>query len=141
MIRLVQQRATYDCYVACMAMISGESYDAIMANLPTWVVDEMPTGGIEAIQAMKLMHRLRYEWDYQLIEPGTKWKPSPNHCILSVPSLNFEGKFHVIVWDGEKVFDPSMLKTYTTEMALPVIDYVIDFWMPTEGDKRERISG
>ena len=35
-------------------------------------------------------------------------------ALLSVPSLNYEGGFHMIYWHYDKVYDPSTKKVYTS---------------------------
>lgn len=35
-------------------------------------------------------------------------------ALIQVPSINFEGKSHMIAWDGHELWDPSPLRTYKT---------------------------
>lgn len=41
-------------------------------------------------------------------------------AILAVPSLNNEGGFHSVYWNGSQVFDPSRYRTYASwEQLMP----------------------
>lgn len=116
MLREVKQRENYDCGIACLSMISGESYEAVKNNLPEHVVTAMPEGGMEVIHVLKFLWKLKFEAKYHIYENGGVWVPNNNWWILSVPSLNYKDKYHFIVWDGEKVLDPSTKLTYTKQL-------------------------
>lgn len=46
-------------------------------------------------------------------------------ALVSVPSLNNEGGYHMIFWDGSNVLDPSLKKTYRTIEELNPTEIVL----------------
>lgn len=100
-IKLVRQREPWDCSIACLAMFAGEEYDTILHShneisklylrtpkLVYW--DE----SISLLKSLRFHPREIFGW-------------MPNvPAILTVPSLNFKGRWHCIVYDGEAIFDP-----------------------------------
>jgi hypothetical protein len=100
MSKLIKQKYDWDCYIACMAMYLGVSYSDIL-NAYIEFVDNKFYQGITDNQAMKLLKiaGVRPAIRTRLVK-GVK-------SIVTVPSLNDDGGFHVLYFDGKKFFDPN----------------------------------
>ncbi len=124
MTHLVKQRTPHDCAVACMAMLTGRTYDSVMAAIGDAFDPEKGMAREET--ALK---RLGFDNSYASGEPAGNfvclrrdWCISTKffrrlawarRALMSVPSLNFEGGWHMVYFDGREVYDPSNMKTYS----------------------------
>jgi len=99
--RLVTQRKFGGCGLACVAMVTGASLDAVeQAALDLGIV--YAQCGIADHELINLLEIFRKRGVTKLLY-RTTWEP----CILMVPSLNIPGLLHYIVWDGKQYLDPS----------------------------------
>lgn len=96
MSKLVQQRDRGDCGVAALAMMTGESYEVI---LKSFFNSEIPYG-VDLNKMLEVLHILGFKPAFVL--SYNKGIPG----ILSVPSLNTQGVYHWVYYDGEKILDP-----------------------------------
>jgi hypothetical protein len=121
---LIKQRTPTDCGVCSLAMATGRTYEDVLGAVGDCY---------DAARGMRYMgsalERLGFSYAFQNGEPvgdivvmQREWSLSPKlyrrmiwgrRALVSVPSLNNEGGWHLIYFDGEAVFDPSPLKTYT----------------------------
>jgi hypothetical protein len=123
---LVKQRTSHDCALACMAMLTGKSWaetNAIIGHLV--VYDGNRPGMRDDQQALKLLG-----FDYSFENGASVGDISCTHrgfyispefyrsmawgrrALLTVPSLNIPGGWHMVYYDGHNLFDPSLGKTY-----------------------------
>ncbi len=113
---LVRQKTDNDCMLACLATFSSSSYDDIKLVMHKLKL-KLPLsndGGMQILEHMGYKPILLKTWVWHV--PG----------ILTVPSLNFPGFNHVVVWSGNckkgKVLDPQFCrknkKAYDTERVL-----------------------
>jgi hypothetical protein len=123
MTKLVQQRNLTDCVICSLAMATDLSYETVLEKV----------GDLYDIKEglryeSKALNRLGFSNEYEngqsigdfttyyrgfYISPefflSTAWG---RRALLSVPSLNFAGKWHMLYVDGRKVYDPSTLDRY-----------------------------
>lgn len=99
---LIQQRHSYDCTVAALAMFLGKTYEEAEAILGH------PTAGMPLNETYRCLLELGEDVQYrQGVKPT---KPA----MVVVFSKNQPGKLHMIYFDGEKVWDPSPNLRYET---------------------------
>lgn len=127
MTTLIQQRTPHDCALACMAMLTGKTWEetnAIVGHLVDYEGDRR--GMKDEQEALEL---LGFTNDYEagecigtFVHAHRGFYISPEYfrsmawgrrALMSVPSLNNPGGWHMIYWDGSRIFDPSPLKTYS----------------------------
>ncbi len=109
MTEIVKQRHSFDCAVACIAMLAQVSYEAVAARHKKT---------LEALQGLHFMEIFESLKHFCLQPCVLHTFPYPNPCILIVPSLNGEGRKHAIFWDGNAVVDPAIGKIYDTTLLL-----------------------
>lgn len=120
----VLQKTNHDCMLACIAMAAGKTHEEL------WTQED-----IDELVAMKgssddhtrtLLEKAGFEpyvngeiskivwsiniWDSHSREPFVQRLLSGRRAIISVPSLNNYGGWHVVYWDGHKLYDPNYLK-------------------------------
>lgn len=125
MTTLIKQRTPNCCAVCTIAMATDHTYEEVMAVAGDSYVQGKGTHNEEGI-----LNRLgltnQFDRSYQPTgDFHTRYKDASlssewfrtvawgRRAIMAVPSLNIEGGFHSIYWDGWEIFDPSTLKTYT----------------------------
>lgn len=125
---LVQQRSPHDCAVCCMAMLTGRTYEDVRAVIAELLDETGERRGMRNEQ--EALRRLGFEHSFHHGQPigdisctrrgfeispeyyrGAAWG---RRALMSVPSLNFSGSWHMIFWDGSRIWDPSPLTAYTT---------------------------
>jgi len=124
MTTLVKQRTRMDCAICCMAMLTGRGYGDVMAA----VGDAFnPVKGLRHDQ--QALRRLGFRFEYLnghpvgdavvrlrgILAPEFFLCLAWGRCaLISVPSLNYADSFHMVYYDGRRVFDPAPKKTYRT---------------------------
>ena len=120
---LIKQRTPHDCVICSLAMLTGRSYEDVVAAIGD-VFD--PERGVRYEQ--KALERLGFSCRFENGEPAGDFVSlhrayafSPQffrslawgrRALVSVPSLNYPDGSHMIYWDGIAVLDPSDKKTY-----------------------------
>ena len=128
---LVKMKRVGDCGAACLAMVLGRTLAEVIGTFPERLkkgigeremVDYLSANGVPALSSME-------------------WPSLTVPAILTVPSMNHPGLLHYVVWDGEKVLDPSHEeKRYPDDMPKEILDNewvppwatVILLWMPRD---------
>lgn len=111
---MLKQRNNYDCGICCLAMAFGVSYEQMRDR--AGVVDSRGLSDEteeRIIRSFGYGFRSFYKWWYEK-NGGNFWRELKNkRALISLPSLNLEGEYHLVYWDGKNLLDPSNLKTYT----------------------------
>lgn len=125
---LVQQRTPYDCSVCCMAMLTDRSYEEALTSIGDAF---HPTEGMRREQ--KALERLGFSHTFSggeaigdvvcrhrgpLAPEFFRQFAWGRRALMTVPSLNYAGKWHMIFWDGVRVWDPSPGKAYQAWVEL-----------------------
>jgi len=104
MMKLVKMREVGDCGPACLATVTGDNLDDIIA----WAreLERPDSWGTSALNDPAMLEYLRTH-GYPDAQQVTN-NPNPP-AILVVPSLNIPGLLHYVVWSDERtVLDPSL---------------------------------
>jgi hypothetical protein len=123
MTMLVQQRTPHDCAICCMAMLTGRAYEDVLATVGDAFDPEKGMGHEgQALERLGFDHTFANGvpvGDFTCCHRGYAVSPEffrdfawGRRALMNVPSLNRPGGWHMIYWDGAKVWDPSILKTY-----------------------------
>jgi hypothetical protein len=125
-----QQRYQNDCSLASIASVLNRHYDDLWPKQWQEYIGENGCYGTDVDKTYEiagLRENVHYDKLYNYIGWGVHldWNAVPiykrvlngllygRRALLQVPSLNFEGKSHLIAWDGRELWDPSKLKVYT----------------------------
>lgn len=123
--KLVQQRPNAkDCFLACMAMAEGTQYDDLASRVMPDLLQKIQEHGAYDKDLAELLgqcgwmkdYHYRVAWGFRgpLAVFGKQWLYG-RRALLQVNSINFPDESHIVYWDGEALFDPSLLKTLTEE--------------------------
>ena len=127
MTTLIQQRTPYDCSIASLAMAMGRTYEDVLETVGDLF---HPVQGMRAVgSALKLLG-LKQDYDNGLptdecdfVSLHRDWCIHPalfrtwiwgRRSLVSVPSLNINDAdaLHMVYYDGKRVYDPSLFRTY-----------------------------
>lgn len=100
-IRLVPQRHTTDCGVACVAMIAGVSYQQAFNAIGFSEVHKQfyTTHTCLTIALRKLGAHVRWK-------KFRSWHDIPGPAIVAVNHRRKCRKFHWVLYDGKRIIDP-----------------------------------
>ena len=122
---ILKQRAEDDCAICCIAMALNRPYEDVMiaalesgAYKPgegTYRPDEIlrSLGEWSAIDEPFGTFIYRFK-DRCLSTEFFRTLAWGRRALMSVSSLNFPDKYHMIYWDGSTIYDPSNLKIYAS---------------------------
>lgn len=113
--KIVKQETDYDCAVCCFMMLTGKSREEVISAIGDAYDPEEGLNkthmalcrlGFNSGEYM-VMHR---DWclSYQMFA-RLAWR---RRTLLTVPSLNLAGGWHMVYHDGEQLLDPSTKKQY-----------------------------
>lgn len=115
---MIKQRATFDCFLACLAMATNRPYEEMFdPEFCAKIEKAKGTGGKDMDEAIRLSglteedykciysEGLRTSGNFKQILWGRK-------AIIQVPSLNIEEGMHCIFWTGSEILDPSNKQVY-----------------------------
>lgn len=121
--QIVQQRTNTDCVICCLAMLTARRYEDVRQAVGDVYCPERGLrdegAALERLGFSSAFKNGHAVGDFVCRYRGPlspeffrefAWK---RRALLSVPSLNFEGQWHMVYFDGTDVFDPSSLKTYS----------------------------
>lgn len=134
MTEMVQQRGEQDCYLCCMCMALGLTYEELTQKLSPALVARIQTEGSfsEDIPLVQRLLGLTAEVDFRTIyrhdnrvSYGSSGEFARDvlwgrRAIIMVKSVNYEGKSHMVYWDGEELFDPSNKKIHLWDTLQPL---------------------
>jgi hypothetical protein len=112
----IVQRTDHDCAICTIAMALGKSYDEVMtAGIETKGFD--PERGCFAEYKIIEAFGLKQMKDFRCLHRGGKFGILSaeffrgiawgRRAIMAVPSLNIEGGFHSVYWNGVELLDPA----------------------------------
>jgi hypothetical protein len=126
---LVQQRGPSDCMLATIAMAAGKCYDDLWTiddfnkvTLDRGVSDESPwmerAGFVEGVDYARVYCNSENQGVLKSLLRGRR-------AMISVNSLNIDGGYHILYWDGAKVYDPSSKQTFTYLSSMCIASVII----------------
>jgi hypothetical protein len=137
----IKQRYEQDCFLCCIAMAAGLSYDDAIEK---WGGDFVEWVGQVGLHGQKNIDRafdaipFARNWDYRVVYPvipgnGQEW-PQDNwrqwiwgrRACIQVKSKNYENRHHIVYWDGDNLHDPSPKKTFAWGEVQPVWVWVFN---------------
>ena len=126
--KLQQQKYPYDCALACLATISGREYDDLWESTKFIGIQERDLGIYgdtldEAIEHAGFHHYKRV-YTGRIENYFLKDLLFDRIALLQVRSLNNENAKHMIVWDRNKILDPSTKQVYRFFSSIGEVDYV-----------------
>lgn len=146
-----KQRYTNDCCLAASASLMGIDYDVAFPKEWQEERGEKGTyGNDEVAKTFEMVGLIKgsYKQIYNYLGPGEEnWEVTVRkqvinallwgrRALIQVPSLNFEGKSHLVAWEYDELWDPSNLKTYT-ELGQFVPEWI---WILDERQKQNEDS-
>lgn len=133
---LVRQRHKNDCFLCCIIMAIGTTYETAAEKWGAEFVGAVAETGLygqESIRRAFGAFGLEMNRDYiSMLGPASgvpaEFAPRTSHlksllwgrrALVQVVSKNYAGQSHIIYWDGAQHFDPSPLKTYAWDEVEP----------------------
>lgn len=115
--KLVVQRYTSDCVLACLAMATGKSYDDMFSPSFCAKVENNKGAFGETLDTAFELAGLVKDEDYKTVYAAGSmaavrallWK---RRAIIQAPSLNFMKSEHAVYYTGDEIIDPSRLQVY-----------------------------
>lgn len=134
----IKQRAEKDCFLCCLAMAIGVTYEEMQRRLGTKFVEHVCKSGLvgrrdieRAFGGMGLIDQLHYRVLFILPEYASTgfirnilWG---RRACFQVRSKNYAGEHHIVFWNGEMLHDPSNKLTYEWHEVEP-----INIWLFSE---------
>lgn len=125
MYKLIEQRESHECMVACLAMATTFTYEYILENL-----NSEAKKFLSKKEGFYFTSTLNFLWDHnfdtdEMYVFNDNWDKVCECAILMVNSLNKKDKKHVVFWDGNEILDPSKNLKYTKEEAFLACEYVV----------------
>jgi hypothetical protein len=130
----IKQRYEQDCFLCCLAMAIGMSYDDAASKCGPELADAIKCSGLSqranAERAFNALDLLCGR-DYIPIRSTIEMKAVQHHAelakellwgrraLIQVKSKNYDNRYHIVYWDGAELHDPSPLRTYTWEEVNP----------------------
>lgn len=134
MTQRINQQGEQDCYLCCLCMALGISYEEMTSKLGAETVQRIQRTGTynEDIALVYRLLDLKKGIDYKTFyrhDIKTGYGSSAEfardvlwgrRALVQVNSLNNEGGQHLIYWDGFELLDPSNKKTYIWDIVQPL---------------------
>ena len=124
--KTIKQQDEFGCVIACLAMATGKTYKQVrneVARYWDFMHKDKLFDGMSSLDEALLLYKFGYKsYTLNVSKRITRRRLisllDGTPAILSVPSLNYKGKYHAVYWDGKKLHDPSTKKNYTKELAM-----------------------
>ena len=131
-VRLVRQKTSSDCAPCCLTMLTGLPYRKVIALIGDTFHPEkgmletvkglerlglvrekkIPVKGLSGAYRIEPVDFMEIRRQYEISAQFFKDQLWGRRALLSVPSLNNPGGFHMVYWHYDRIFDPSTKKTY-----------------------------
>jgi hypothetical protein len=98
--RAVYQRTSDDCLICVLAMLTGRSYEEIVAA----AVDSDAAFPLGGPMSHSIMRGVAYKYGFVLMSSIFMVWSRPG--ILGIVSPTTPDTGHAVIWDGEKIIDP-----------------------------------
>lgn len=137
----IRQRHEQDCFLCCIAMAIGMSYERAALRWGDELVNHVANSGLvgsknieKAFGSVGLQRDRDYTTVYAQIPGHAAWETAAEikkflwgrRACIQVESKNYRGRFHIIYWDGKELHDPSPLKTYTWHEVEPIFVWLFN---------------
>jgi hypothetical protein len=96
----VQQRSPDDCMICALAMLTGRTYEEVVAA----AVAQNPAFPVHGPMSHSILRSVAHGWGFMLLSGIYMLWGSPG--IVGVLSPDIPGTGHAVFWDGEKIIDP-----------------------------------
>jgi hypothetical protein len=133
----IKQRHERDCFLCCIAMVAGLTYEQAAEKWGAEFVAEVGAKGLtgskridHAFGAVGLERDVHYRVLFMLPEyaalPFLRNVLWGRRALFQVRSKNNPGEHHIVFWDGAALHDPSNKRTYAWEEAEPIYVWIFD---------------
>ncbi len=109
MLNLIHQRTEKDCFLACLAMLTGRSLDAVRAELTDWYGREGGAGPLKPHQAYRYLRLRGYSVEPRFMSeaPPDRWPPRPFAPMHLAVVGDRARRRHAVVTDAAgSILDP-----------------------------------
>jgi hypothetical protein len=96
----VYQRSTDDCMICVLAMMTGRTYEEVIAA----ALAHDPAFPVQGPMSHSILRSVAHGWGFMLLSGIYMLWSSPG--IVGVLSPTVPGTGHAVFWDGEKIIDP-----------------------------------
>jgi len=96
----VYQRTPDDCMICVLAMLTGRSYEDVVAA----ALAHDPAFPVQGPMSHSILRSVAHGWGFMLLSGIYMLWSSPG--IVGVLSPTLPGTGHAVFWDGEKIIDP-----------------------------------
>lgn len=133
----VKQRSDMDCFICCLAMALGRTYEQIADQLGPAFMALVNKQGCDgkmehvAFQALGFVLDVDYtrrsvmsHWTTVAFAKNMLWG---RRALVTLRSMNNMDGWHVVYWNGTEMLDPSTKKTYDWKEAEPT-----EMWLLNE---------
>lgn len=96
----VYQRTPDDCMICVLAMLTGRSYEDVVAA----ALAHDPAFPVQGPMSHSILRSVAHGWGFMLLSSIYMLWSSPG--IVGVLSPTIAGTGHAVFWDGEKIIDP-----------------------------------
>lgn len=140
MTEMVRQHGDRDCFLCCMCMALGLSYEQMTQQVSPALVQRIQQEGTFSEDIALVMRLLGLDTKVQVRsfyrhDPALSYGSSAEfardmlwgrRALIQVKSLNVEGGRHIVYWDGEQLFDPSNQRIYLWDTLQPLYITIFD---------------
>lgn len=96
----VYQRSPDDCMICALAMLTGRTYEEVVAA----ALAHDPAFPVQGPLSHSILRSVAHGWGFMLLSGIYMLWSSPG--IVGVLSPTIPGTGHAVFWDGEKIIDP-----------------------------------
>lgn len=124
-ISYVAQEHPNGCGFACIAMVTGQSYQAIASQVSPRLLEQGSTHYtlMELLYRYGIPHHFLFHTEQLHHTKRTPWPPPP-----FAPAHIVQADNHYIVWTGDQVLDPARPKPLGTLKDYPTPRNILGVW-------------
>ena len=106
------RQGKYECAAACLAMLLGHTLFNVKQALGAvgWRNDSEGVWHHQTREVARMFERDLISGNKNAIKNFNQFvipKVNMPNCMLTIPSMNYEGKFHAVTWLDGKILDPN----------------------------------